>query len=233
MDFSRIIVLDTETSDLDPNKGARLLELAWLELEMMLGEWTVVNIESHFIEYTGTMSPNARAIHHIRPDQLTLAGGALPRDEVVKSLLHRGNATTVFVAHNYEFDVKFLPEIKGPWICTLKASRHLWPNAPGHSNQVLRYWLGVEPTIKLEGKYPHQAIYDVATTTGILLKMLGSQTLVKLVSLTKTPVVLKKINFGKHRGSDFANIPIDYLRWLRGQPNLDPDLRHTIDSMLK
>jgi exodeoxyribonuclease X len=137
------------------------------------------------------------------------------------------------VAHNAAFDAKFLPEINYPWICTYRAAKHIWPGAPAYSNQVLRYWLKIEPAKTVEGKYPHQALYDVATTTGILLKMLEKHTPEQLLILSKEPVRLKTIGFGKHRGMDFNLVPREYLQWLRAQANLDDDLKHTLDSILK
>jgi exodeoxyribonuclease X len=114
----------------------------------------------------------------------------------------------------------------------MRAARHIWPNAPGFSNQVLRYWLKLNLETP-EGKFPHQAIYDVTTTTALLQIMLQKYTLEQLLHFTNAPLRLKTINFGKHKGVDFSQIPRDYLQWLRQQTNLDPDLKHTLDSILK
>jgi exodeoxyribonuclease X len=164
---------------------------------------------------------------------LRAENGARNRYEVVRTLLGQIEPSTILVAHNAEFDSRFLPEISGsPWICTYRAARHIWPGAPGHSNQVLRYWLKLEPELPT-GKFPHQALYDAAVTSSILLKMLEHHTPEQLLKLSKTPVRLKTIGFGKHRGQDFNQIPRDYLLWLRNQQGLDTDLVHTLDSVLK
>src|SRR5262245_25865334 len=34
------------------------------------------------------------------------------------------------------------PEV--PWLCTYKSALRAWPDAPRHSNSVLRYWLGID-----------------------------------------------------------------------------------------
>jgi exodeoxyribonuclease X len=227
-----LIVLDTETSDLDPDKGAKLLEVAWIELSHNEQKWDpTFSIEAR-IEYDGPINPHAQAVHHIRSDMLTKEQGAVKRYEVIRLLLSRIQSDTIFVAHNANFDSKFIPEITQPWICTLRCAKHIWPYAPGFSNQVLRYWLKLELETPKD-RYPHQAIYDVTTTTGILLKMLENHSLDQLLNLSKTPVRLKTIGFGKHRGMEFSQIPRDYLTWLQGQTNLDPDLKHTLDSFLK
>jgi exodeoxyribonuclease X len=231
----KLIVLDTETSDLEPSQGAAILELAWMVLEHKGEEWQPTSAYETYVQYDGPISPKAQASHHIRADCLK-PGRAIPRDDAVKKLLDIIEPDTFIVAHNSEFDSKFLPEIINQWICTYRAAKKLWPNAPGHSNQVLRYWLGINPDLSIattvKARAPHQALYDVATTTGILLKLLENRTPAELYQLINSPTRLTTIDFGKHKGTPFEQIPRDYLIWLRNQPRLDQDLQYTIDSIL-
>jgi len=230
-----LIILDTETSDLDPDKGAKLLEIAWIELSHTGQRWERVGSNEFYIEQPSSLfiNPHAQATHHIRADMLRAECGAISRYEAISRLLTQIEPSTILVAHNAEFDSRFLPEIHtSPWICTFRAAKHVWPAAPGYGNQVLRYWLKLEPELP-HGKFPHQALYDVSVTTSILLKMLERHTPEQLLRLSKTPVRLKTIGFGKHRGQDFSQIPRDYLLWLRNQQDLDTDLIHTLDSILK
>jgi exodeoxyribonuclease X len=228
-----LIVLDTETTDLDPDKGARMIEIAWIELTNTTGnEWeTTFSVEAR-IQYDGPINPQAQAVHHIRADQLTEEAGAVKRYEIVQLLLGRIRPDTLFVAHNAMFDSKFLPEVNQPWLCTMRAAKHIWPNAPAYGNQVLRYWLKLEPELPV-GRFPHQAIYDVATTTCLLQRMLKQHTPQQLLHMTSAPIRMRSINFGKHRGLPFEEIPRDYLQWLRKQEGLHPDLQYTIDAVLK
>jgi exodeoxyribonuclease X len=230
-----LIVLDTETSDLDPEKGAKLLEIAWIELSHTGQAWERVHFSDFYIEQPTSLviNPHAQATHHIRADMLRPERGAKPRYEIIRTLLNQIEPSTILVAHNAEFDSRFLPEISGsPWICTFRAAKHIWPGAPGYSNQVLRYWLKLEPDLPF-GKHPHQALYDVTVTVSILQKMLEQHTPDQLLKLSKLPVRMKTIGFGKHKGLDFNQLPPDYIAWLRRQPNLDADLVHTLDSILK
>ncbi len=228
-----LIVLDTETSDLDPNQGACVLEVAWINIIKGEDGWQPSAHWETYVQHPGPISPHAQAVHHIRLDQLSPEAGAMPREAVIQLLHEATTPETMLVAHNAAFDSKFLPEIRLPWICTWRAAKHIWPEAPGYSNQVLRYWLGVEPLAGYTfDKYPHQALYDVATTSAILLKMLEHHSPADLLRLSHSPVRLKTIGFGKHRGMDFTQVPRDYIMWLRGQPNLDADLKHTLDSLL-
>ena len=229
-----LIVLDTETSDLDPDKGAKLLELAWIELSHTGQRWEQTNSNDFYIEHAAsiTINPHAQAVHHIKADMLSKEKGAISRYEVVRTLLTCVREDTILVAHNAEFDAKFIPEISRPWICTFRSAKHVWPSAPGYSNQVLRYWLKLQPDLP-NGKYPHQALYDVSVTVSILQKMLERYSPQQLLELSRTPVRLRNIGFGKHKGAPFEQIPRDYLVWLRAQSGLDDDLKHTLDSLLK
>ena len=229
-----LIVLDTETSDLDPEKGAKLLEIAWIELSHTGQHWERTNSNEFYIEQPSSIiiNPHAQAAHHIKTDMLTAERGAISRYEAIRTLLSQIEPSTILVAHNADFDSKFLPEIHAsPWICTFRSAKHIWPGAPGYGNQVLRYWLKLEPELPT-GKFPHQALYDVSVTTSILLKMLEHHTPEELLKLSKTPVRLKTITFGKHRGQDFNNLPLDYVQWLSRQPDLDADLKHTLATLL-
>lgn len=232
----KLIVLDTETSDL-PERGGSILEIAWMPMLLGTQGWEAVAAYETYLQYDGPIDPRAQASHHIRADCLTAERGALTRTEAVTNLLKEIQPDSYLVAHNTDFDSKFLPELANPWICTYRVSKVIWPEAPGHSNQVLRYWLGVKPDLSLAGtikhREPHQALYDVATTVGILQKMLERHSPEELYAITKGPNKLRKIEFGKHKGADFSQVPRDYLVWLSGQPNIEPDLRFTIDSILK
>ena len=237
----KLIVLDTETSDL-PERGGSLLELAWIRLRHVVTElntevWEPDASYENYIQYNGPIDPRAQASHHIRADCLKAERGAVTREEAVAHLLNAIDPDSFLVAHNSDFDAKFLPEIATPWICTYRISKHIWPDAPGHSNQVLRYWLGVKPDLSIasniKARAPHQALYDVATTVGILQKMLEHHSPAELYQITKGPNKLRNITFGKHKGTKFEDIPIDYLTWLRSQSDLEPDLKYTLDSILR
>ena len=229
----KLIVVDTETSDL-PENGGQMLELAWITL--IDPDWKPALSYENYIQYSGPISPKAQASHHIRADCLTAERGAVTREQAVGKLLHELGPDTYLVAHNSDFDSKFLPELATPWICTFRVSKHIWPEAPGHSNQVLRYWLGVKPDLsiatRITHRAPHQALYDVATTVGILQKMLEKHTPAELYAMTGQPRLLKTIRFGKHRGTEFKDIPLDYLQWLRRQDQLEPDLKFTLDHYI-
>jgi exodeoxyribonuclease X len=231
-----LIVVDTETSDL-PERGGQMLELAWIKLSNINGGWNPVASYEKYIQFTGAIDPRAQAVHHIQAEQLTSVYGAVPRQNAIDELLKNVEAGDYLVAHNSAFDSYFLPELHAPWICTYRVAKKVWPDAPSHSNQVLRYHLNINPDLtivnQIRARNPHQAFYDVATTVELLKLMLKKYTPAELHLMTSTPTRLKTMPFGKHKGIDFDTIPKDYLVWLADRPDLDADVRFTVDSILR
>lgn len=227
----RYVVLDTETTGIDPEKD-KLLEICAVWREG--GE---VRNAGDLCKFDGKIPPEAKAVHHITEHMLEKK--AIPSmvwDRV------SGQAGThlpgvVLVAHNAEFDKGFIAKIDSsvaelPWICTYRCAMHAWPDAPGHSNQVLRYWLGVEPELP-EDLHPHRALYDTLVTERILRCLLETYTLGELVELTKKPVLLTKVRFGKHKGMLWKDVPYSYLQWVAKQEDMDSDVRHTAAHYMK
>ena len=152
---STIVVVDTETNGLEPDPSADsggLLEIAWVPVALADAAetsegWTVVAdaAQACLLHHSQPLDPAARAIHHIRPEQVDPdSGNCLARDVVMHDLLCAEEPGDMMYAfHNAPFDMKFLPELGLPVIDTLQCAKHIWPDAPKHSNQVLRYWLGV------------------------------------------------------------------------------------------
>ena len=234
-----IVVVDTETSGLDPKQGAALLEVAAVVLTRTPAGGFAYGGEycDTLVEHGGDVPPEVQAVHHIVPGAVRPGEpGVLPRADAL-GLLPNGPGV-VYAAHNAEFDRKFLPElthwgeapgvgvVDRPWLDTWRCALHLYPDAPGHGNQVLRYYLGVVPEPELMGGHPHRALYDAATTAAVLLRMLGLAPVGELVRLSTQPAVLRTCRFGKHYGVPWADVPTGYLRWVLSQ-DFDADVLHT------
>ena len=228
-----LVCIDTETSGLDPAAGAALLEVAWVAIMRNGDQWEYADSASYMVEFVGHIPAEVRAVHHIAPEDVRPgAPNCLSRDSIMHSLLAAETPEERWCAHNAAFDSKFLPELQAPWLCTYRASMHLWPTAPKHSNQTLRYWLGVEPPPHLlEGLAPHRALYDAAVTAAVLLRMLEQHPAEELVRLSGEPILLDTVRFGKHRGDKWAELPRSYLQWMRDKSDMcreDRDVDHTV-----
>lgn len=222
--MTSIAVVDTETTGLEPGD---IVELATVLLhpEKLL-------YLSHLVRPTCPISFEAMAVHHITASMVV---NMQPRGVIVDTHLAL-LVPDIFVAHNAKFDRSFLPELAGKlWICTYRCALHLWPDAPSHSNQVLRYFLNLDMSdLPAEaGQIPHRALYDAWTTARLferMLKELGMDEnagVEKLLRLSSEPVLLKKIRFGKYAGTSFQDVPVDYLRWLIRQPQMDADVLYS------
>jgi exodeoxyribonuclease X len=129
------------------------------------------------------------------------------------------------VAHNSAFEQQFItPTITDalPWICTYKVALRIWPDAPRHTNQVLRYWLG----LKLPAEHampPHRAGPDAWVTANLLAAMMPLASVEDMIAWTLEPKLMPNIPFGKHRGMAWSEAPQDYLNWMVRQTDMDQD----------
>lgn len=216
-----ILVIDTETTGMDENED-RIVEIAGVRIRN--GE--IVYARDSLVNPGRPIPVQASAIHHLTDADVV---DARSLDEALDYL---GVASDdVLVAHNSGFDSKFLPSLaQHKWVCTWKCANKLIPDAPAFGNQVLRYYLGLSVDVG-NGRdgLPHSAGFDARVTAQLMLHLLALSSIEELIEISSDPVLLKKMPFGKHRGLPFPEVPKDYRVWLRGRPDLDRDLKHTLD----
>lgn len=155
--------------------------------------------------------PEMSAIHHITDRDVIGA----PLWLGVHNALRSGRpAPSVYVAHRAAFESQWI-EIppNAYWICTWKVALVLWPDAPKHSNQALRYYLGLDLDKRL-AMPPHRAGPDGYVTASILIMALGRASIKDMVNWSIQPALLRTPGFGEHRDEKWADIPTDYLRWI-------------------
>lgn len=218
-----IRVIDLETTGIDP-KDHRIIEIAAVDL-LDSGEIRLAG--THLVNPGRDIPPEASAVHHLIAADLSSS----PLIGEVWSSYFGSDHPTTLAAHNCDFERGYVPAPQGGhWICTYKAALRAWPDAPGHSNQVLRYWRGLDGHEGFDRSYAslsHRAGPDAYVTAWILRELLKSATLADLIAWTSEPKVYPRISFGKHRGSAWADVPADYLQWLRdGQHQMETDWRH-------
>jgi len=218
--MTKIAVLDLETTGDDPEDGDVPIEagIVFLNDAKVHSQW------HSLIDPRGrAISPVARASHHLSDDQVCM--GIRPKLGFWTMMVCD---CEYMAAHFAQFDKAFLPELADkPWICTYRCALHLYPDAPKHSLQVLRYHLNLKP--KLPNKLtPHRALYDAHCTASLLQHMMLEKgyTAGELLDLTTAPLLLSQVRFGKHRGTPWADLPMDYLHWVLRQ-DFDEDTKHT------
>lgn len=228
---AEFLVIDTETTGLDAGVD-RVVEIAAVAVDPWAG--TVTPAMTSLVNPGRPIPATASAVHHLTDDDVVGADGL---EKVWEGRLAPWlDGRTVLVAHNAGFDRPFLPAMPNRWLCTMRLARHLWPQAPAYGNQVLRYWR----SLRIETGPAHRALAD-ATVTGHLLVQLaaayrecahpGDADLNGLVDLAAAPFLVTTMPFGKHKGSRLDEVPADYVRWLLQLPDLDADLRFSLEQI--
>ena len=117
-----------------------------------------------------------------------------------------------------------------PLICSYKAALRIWPHAPGHSNQVLRYWLKLP--LEPERAFPaHRALPDAYVTAHLLRLQLNSASLDDLITWSQQPALLTNVTFGKHRGLQWTDVPDGYLDWIIASSGFDENVMYTAKTV--
>lgn len=233
-----IRVIDLETTGLEAT--AQVCEIAFCDVVSTESDengapinWSVVEGSTSFLSIEGSMPPEVSAIHHIVKEDLI---GAPTLEDIAPVIFERpSNQAFYLAAHNCSFERQFLTlDITGPvsWICTYKAACRVWPDAPSHKNQVLRYWRKPEGLLRDKAGAAHRAFGDAYVTAYLLRDLLQLQSIDEMVAWSDEPVLLTKVTFGKHQGKLWTEVPSDYLEWMLGQ-DFDDDRLHTARHHLK
>lgn len=217
-----IRVIDFETTGMEP--PAEVVEVGFCDLTLGdNGVWTVGEPASWLCGVDG-IPPEVRAIHHIGPAEVE---GLAPFNAV--SLVEQSDTCAVIAAHNMEFEERWLG-IDGlmPALCTYKAALRVWPDAPGHSNGVLRYWLEDQGLLSLDHETampPHRAGPDAYVTAHILKALLARASAWEMVAWTREPRLLPTCPIGKFRGKPWPEVEGGFLNWMLAQPTMESDLK--------
>ena len=169
----REIVLDTETTGLDPEDGHRIVELGALELVNHVATGRTFH---HYIDPERDMPADAEAVHGISAAFLR---GKPKFAEVVREFLDFvGDARLVI--HNAEFDMRFLnAELRrcgAPLLPmeraldTLAIARRRFPGAPANLDALCRRF-GVDNS----GREKHGALLDSELLAEVYLELIGGR----------------------------------------------------------
>ncbi|MDB5448067.1 MAG: hypothetical protein JWQ97_3384 [Phenylobacterium sp.] len=214
-------VIDFETTGMEP--PAEVVEYGYCDLIGDGGEWTVGFPVSRLCGVE-TIPPEVRAVHHIT---LAEVGDAAHFDPA--EVINGEGGPSVFVAHNMDFELKFLGDPLLPVICTYKAALRVWPDAPSHSNGALRYWLEDQGLITglnhATAMPPHRAGPDAYVTAHILKALLTVCTGKEMVGWTREPRLLPTCPIGKFRGQKWPDVEAGFLSWMLNQPSMEEDLK--------
>jgi DNA polymerase-3 subunit epsilon len=171
--MTREIVLDTETTGLDPRAGDRVVEIGAVELINHVPSGRVFH---KYINPQRAMSAEAEAVHGLGDaflaDKPTFAKIALEFETFI------GDATLVI--HNAPFDMGFLNAERGrlglpPWpmskaIDTVAIARRRHPGAQANLDALCRRY-GVDNS----GREKHGALLDAELLAEVYLHLIGGR----------------------------------------------------------
>ena len=225
--MSRVLMraIDLETGGMDP--PACVIEIGWTDImfDTESKVCLVSNPSSLLFQATHDLPADNIAVHHLMPSRLAGWPACGPAD---LRLVATSETPAFLVAANADFERKWITDDMigdAKWICTVKAVARLYPDAPSHSNQAMRYQLGLELP-EQHAMPPHRAGPDSFVTAHVLAHMLRTERVRDLVNWTAQPRFLPRCPIGKHKGASWDAIPADYLQWIQRTPDLDPDVKH-------
>lgn len=224
----RLRVIDLETTGQGFADGG-VVEIGWQDLARdAAGAWSLVGEPgARFVNPGNPISPETSAIHHIVDEDVAQAP---PWHVVAPEILQASPPArfTALAAHRAAFEQRWcLPALTGrtPWICTYKCALRLWPEAPTHSNQGLRYFRRPEGLDRATSLPAHRAGPDAYVTAHLLRDMLALATLEKLLAWSAEPALLPRVPFGPHRGRSWRDLDEAALdRIIRGEAGGSVDL---------
>lgn len=219
--------IDFETTGI-PNETdpQAIVEIGWQDIEFDGMGWAglIPDGRSSFLCNPERPIPHeAMAVHHITDDMVADASGNV-------GLI---GTPDYFCAHNADYERQFYdPGV--PYICTYKVALRLWPDAPSHGLQFLRYHLNL-PVEAAAAFPPHRAGPDAYLGAVLMVRIIeeGRASLEEMVRWSSGPALLPRVTFGKHRGAKWEDVPTDYLDWLANKSDMDRDVKANARHHLK
>ncbi len=160
-------VLDVETTGMLPSRGDRVTEIA----VVIVREGQLAERFSTLVNPERSIPPFITSLTHISWEMVKDA----PRFAEVCDELLRVLAGHIFVAHNADFDWRFVRaevaratgrRLSGPRLCTVKLARRVLPYLPSRRLDALAHHYGVANEAR------HRAEGDATATAHILLRLL-------------------------------------------------------------
>lgn len=223
--MQRIFIADVETTGLDPTQD-KIVELSFVEINEDFEEICRLSTK---VNPQRSICAAASAAHGIIDADVSEAPLL---EEVLQGFSSDYFEDAFLIAHNAQFDQRFLDyywNIQGVF-CTLRAARLMYPDAPNHQLQTLRYFLNLDVD---RGAAAHSAEGDVEILVALLRRMLkdSGDSLPEFVELMLEPVEVDVMPFGRHKGCTLRSLPLSYVKWLRTLPDLDSDLAASLDKI--
>lgn len=212
------IIGDTETTGLGPTRKAVEIALKQVDAHMnTLQEW------HSLIDPEIPIEPGAQAVHGITAE---MVAHEPTMEEFITHVLGKPFEEDIcLIGHNVSFDYPMLKVIGNitHTVCSLELARAYIQGPANYKLQTLREFFNIEED------HAHSAMGDVNITQQILKKVIEiSGRSLEAHALTEARVV-HWMSFGKHAGKSLFDLPLGYINWLLGLPELDQNLRDSLE----
>ena len=168
----REIVIDTETTGLDPNDGHRIVEIACVELMHHVPTGRKFHC---YLNPGRDMPEDALAVHGLTAEFLA----SQPAFEAIADEFATFIADDRLVIHNAEFDLAFInaelarlgrPALACAFVYTLAVARRRFPGAPASLDALCRRF-----AIDLTAREKHGAEIDCGLLAAVYVELLGGR----------------------------------------------------------
>lgn len=213
-------VIDYETTGTPEDKAPEIIEFGRIDVDLTTR--AIGNAWSSLACPRSGIPAVTKAVHHITEADVADA----PQARSLWEPFYDGcGHDDYLVAHNAKFERWFHDGDGRRWIDTYKVARVVWPDAPTHSNQGLRYWLDLIVD-RDRASPPHRALPDAYVTAHLFVRLLDEKTPEEMEVISLYPALLRKITFGtKAKGKTYEEAPLDYLQWIVEKSDLDEDTK--------
>jgi len=168
----REVVIDTETTGLDPQAGHRIVEIACLELIHHVPTGRKLH---RYVNPERDVPADAMAVHGLDAEFLA----EHPPFAAIAEELTEFIAGDSLVIHNAEFDLAFINAeltrfgrgpLAGPFVDTLAVARRRFPGAPASLDALCRRF-----AIDLTSRDKHGAEIDCSLLAEVYIELLGGR----------------------------------------------------------
>lgn len=229
--------VDLETTGLPEDGPSGMMEVGFCDVR-----FDIIKPPVWFLVDCGIpVSISARAVHHISDE---MVAGEIKPDEAC-ALLSQGEHQYL-VAHNIDHEKEYIGAgvrqsdgVNRQWLCTYKSGLRIWPEAPGHKLQELRYFLKLDEEEDFDPKLadpPHRAPADAYVCAHLLRRELKEVTVEQMARWSSGPALLYMCFMKKHKmepWSEVAKNDRPYLHWIFYESDVkDRDIRATVKYWL-
>lgn len=242
--------VDAETTGLPAEAGDEnaiptgIMQIGWCDVN---GDDPIGPPKSELVDCGIPVQIQARAIHHISD---AMVAGKMSPTEACRILVD--GDFDVMAAHNVDHEKHYIgtgfkpgTEEVRPWLCTYKPALRLWPDAPGHKLQELRYYLDLDAESDFDPALcaiPHLAPDDAYVCAHLARRVLieceaQGIDFDRLIKWSAGPGLLVMCWMKKHKGKTWSWVAHNdrpYLDWIYNKSDItDRDIRATAKYWLK